>query len=432
MGDFNMKIVKVVVVGFGDRGGAYTKYAIDHPDRLKVQAVVDPNPFRRQLAKERFSLSEEMLFESVADCVKQGRIADAVINTTMDELHIETALPFLKLGYDMLLEKPVTNNKKDLLMLKSIADRYGCKLMICHVLRYTPFYLKIKEIVLSGEIGKIVEIESNEMVGVAHASASYIRGKWNNREKCGSSMLLAKCCHDMDLLCWFNSGTAPVKVASYGGRRYFIPENAPSGAGTRCLIDCKAEKECPYSCKKLLLDNEYFNQYTFTCLNRKYEDLTYEEKKRSLETDNPHGRCIFKTDANIVDRQAVIVEFADGSVATHSMVSGVARPGRNIHIIGTKGEIQGFLEDNKFKVRTYNPQNCLYFEREEEITNVVAGDGHSGGDSRIVNDFVNMELGLPRSISSTVIEDSINGHLIVYAADESLDDGGVSVKIETI
>lgn len=182
-----MKIVKVVVVGFGDRGGAYTKYAIDHPDRLKVQAVVDPNPFRRQLAKERFSLSEEMLFESVTDCVNRGKIADAVINTTMDELHIETALPFLKLGYDMLLEKPVTNNKKDLLMLKSIADRYGCKLMVCHVLRYTPFYLKIKEIVLSGEIGKIVEIESNEMVGVAHASASYIRGKWNNREKCGSS-----------------------------------------------------------------------------------------------------------------------------------------------------------------------------------------------------------------------------------------------------
>lgn len=140
------------------------------------------------------------------------------------KLHIETALPFLKLGYDMLLEKPVTNNKKDLLMLKSIADRYGCKLMVCHVLRYTPFYLKIKEIVLSGEIGKIVEIESNEMVGVAHASASYIRGKWNNREKCGSSMLLAKCCHDMDLLCWFNSGTAPSRQRATAADTILFPK----------------------------------------------------------------------------------------------------------------------------------------------------------------------------------------------------------------
>ena len=130
-----------------------------------------------------------------------------------------------------------------------------------------------------------------------------------------------------------------------------------------------------------------------------------------------------------MDRQAVIVEFENGVVATHGMISGVARPGRNIHVVGTKGELQGFLEDNKFVVRLYNPANCLYTERVEEITNVTAGDGHSGGDSRIVNDFVNMELGLPRSVSSTVIEDSINGHLIVYAADESLDNGGVSVRI---
>ena len=155
-----------------------------------------------------------------------------------------------------------------------------------------------------------------------------------------------------------------------------------------------------------------------------------EEKTESLKTNNPMGRCIYKTDANIVDRQAVIVEFDNGSIATHSMIAGASRPGRNVLIIGTKGEIQGFLEDNKFIVRTYNPANCLWNDRVEEITNIVTGDGHSGGASRLVNDFVNMEMGIPRSISSTVIEDSINGHLLVYAADESLDNGGVSVKIE--
>ncbi|MBR1676297.1 MAG: Gfo/Idh/MocA family oxidoreductase [Clostridia bacterium] len=424
-----MKKVSVVVIGFGDRAVAYTKYALNNPDRLEVVAAIDPNPFRRNLAKEMFGLKDEMLFSDMEDCLKLGKIADAVINGTMDELHIKTAIPFLKLGYDMLLEKPITNNKKDLLELKRVGDEHGCKLMICHVLRYTPFYLKIKEIILSGEIGDIVGMETNEMVGVAHASASYIRGKWNNRKKCGSSMLLAKCCHDADLLCWFNAGKKPVKVSSFGGRHYFIEKNAPKGSGKRCLVDCEVENECPYSCKKLLIDNEYFAQYTFTSLNKNYEDITTEEKIQSLKTDNPMGRCIYKTDADIVDRQAFIVEFDDGSIATHSMISGVARPGRNIHIIGTKGEIQGFLEDNKFVVRTYNPSNCLWNEREEVITNVVKGDGHSGGDSRLVNDFVNMESGLPRSVSATVIEDSINGHLLVFAADESLDNGGITVKI---
>ena len=167
-----MESVKVIVVGFGDRGAAYTKYALDNPDRLKVIAVVDPNPFRRELAKEKFALEEDMLFPCVEDCVRRGKFADAVINTTMDELHIKTALPFLNLGYDMLLEKPITNNKKELALLKKAADEKNCRLMICHVLRYTPFYFRIKELLLSGEIGELVAMETNEMVGVAHASAS--------------------------------------------------------------------------------------------------------------------------------------------------------------------------------------------------------------------------------------------------------------------
>ena len=129
-----MEAVSVVVVGFGDRAVAYTKYALAHPDRLKVRAVIDPNPFRRALAKEMFSLSDDALYADMSECLKLGKIADAVINATMDELHIKTAIPFLKLGYDMLLEKPITNNREELLELKRVADAHGCKVMICHVL----------------------------------------------------------------------------------------------------------------------------------------------------------------------------------------------------------------------------------------------------------------------------------------------------------
>lgn len=424
-----MKDVSVIVIGFGNRAVTYTRYALVHPERMKVKAVIEPNPVRRDLAKEMFSLDDAALFETMDDCLKLGKIADAVINTTMDELHIETAVPFLELGYDMLLEKPITNNRDELLKLKATAEKHGCNLMICHVLRYTPFYLKIKQIIASGALGEITEMETNELVGIPHASSAYIRGKWKNRSECGSSMLLAKCCHDTDLLCWFNSGTRPVKVVSLGGRRYFTEKNAPQGAGTRCMVDCKVEKECPYSCKKMYIDNECFKQYSFTCLHKKYEDVTMQEKTESLKTNNPMGECVYKTNADIVDRQAIIVEFENGSIATHSMVAGVARPGRNVHIIGTLGEIQGFLEENKFTVRTYDAEHCRYDERVEEITGLNDGDGHSGGDSRLVEDFVNAELGLARSVSATVIDDSINGHLIVYAADESLESGGAPKKI---
>lgn len=421
----NRKQITVMIVGYGDRGHAYTKYALTHPEHMKVVAVVEPDEERRAEARRNFSLSEENCFARLDEALARGKIADAVINATMDSLHVQTALPLLKQGYDMLLEKPVTSDRQELLDLKKTADENGCKLMICHVLRYTPFYKKIKEILLSGEIGKIFYIDTSEMVGVAHSSASYIRGKWNKKSECGSSMLLAKCCHDLDLLCWFMSGAVPETVASLGGREFFLPENAPKEAGTRCLVDCPIEESCPYSCRKLNLDNDYFGQYIFAELTKGGKRPTQEEKYEYLRDRAPFGECIWKTGADIVDRQALVLRFSDGTVAVHGMVSGVARPGRKVHIVGSKGEIDGFLEDNKFTVRLYNAQNCLYTERVELITGVEEGDGHSGGDSRIAEDFSNLVGGAPRSISATVIEDSLNGHFAVYAADESMETGKV-------
>lgn len=417
--------ITVMIVGYGDRGHAYTKYALTHPEHMKVVAAVEPDEARREEACRTFSIPRERCFSCLEEALSQGRIADAVINATMDSLHVETALPLLRQGYDMLLEKPVTSVREELLTLKKTADEHGCKLMICHVLRYTPFYRRIKEILLSGEIGKIFFIDTSEMVGVAHASASYIRGKWNKRTECGSSMLLAKCCHDLDLLCWFMSGTTPESVASLGGREFFVPENAPERAGTRCLVDCPLERDCMYSCRKLNLENDYFGQYIFAELTKGGKQISQEQKYEYLRDSAPFGECIWKTGADIVDRQALVLRFSDGTVAVHGMVSGVARPGRKVHIVGSKGEIDGFLEDNKFTVRLYRADNCLYTQREEVITGVEEGDGHSGGDSRIAEDFANLVAGEPRSVSATVIEDSLNGHFAVYAADESMETGRV-------
>ena len=134
-----------------------------------------------------------------------------------------------------------------------------------------------------------------------------------------------------------------------------------------------------------------------------------------------YGICIFKTDADIVDRQTLILKFGDGSTASHTMRTGITRPGRKIHIFSTKGEIEGFFEDSRYKKRLYNPNNLLYKEEEKTISGIAESDGHLGGDSRIVKDFVNVMLGKPFSVSATTIEDSINGHLCVYAADESME-----------
>ena len=420
----------LILVGFGDRGHVYSAEAERHPDQVKIVGVVEPDDFRRNEAKERFGIEEANCFTSVEDCVRRGRIADAVINTTMDTLHVKTAVPFLELGYDMLLEKPITNNKQELLRLEKCAEEHKCKLMICHVLRYTPFYRAIKEVVLSGEIGDIVSMETNEFVALCHASHSYIRGKWNNREVCGSSMLLAKCSHDIDLLCWLNNKTVPERVTSMGGRYFFIEKNAPKNAGTRCLVDCPIEKDCIYSARKISLDHDFFPWLAWDCFKKDPSQVTQEEKEESLKTDNVHGRCIFKTEADIVDRQMVMIRFKDGTIASHGMIAGVAKAGRDIHIVGTLGEVQGFLEENRFTVRTYNPDTLFYNERTVDLASSVADDDrHSGGDSRLIEDFIRLLNDEPRSVSSTVIQDSVYGHLTVFAADESLDKDGMPVDV---
>ncbi|MBE5739391.1 MAG: Gfo/Idh/MocA family oxidoreductase [Clostridiales bacterium] len=423
-----MKPIKVVIVGNGERATCYCKYALQAPENLQVVAIVDPDINKLEEGSAMYGVPRAHCFESVEEFLSKrealGIQADGVVNATMDEYHYQTAIPLLKAGYHMLLEKPVVNNIEQLLEIQRIAEENGCLLMVCHVLRYTPFYRSIKEVIASGEIGEIVHIETSENVGVAHSSNSYIRGKWNSREKCGSSMLLAKCCHDLDLLCWLNNTTQPTKVASFGGRDFIVPEKAPVQAGTKCLVDCPHVNDCRYSAQSIYVKNDRFPWYSWQCLNKPYEQATREEKTQSLKTFNPHGECAFKTKSDLVDHQAVIMQFRNGSTATHSMIQGAIRPCRTIRVMGTEGEIDGMIETCVYHVRKYDFETAEYTEKSYDVRkDIPENDHHAGGDEGIIIDFIRMLRKEKPSISCTKIQDSIYGHLCVYKADESMEDG---------
>ena len=425
-----MNPVKVIIVGNGERASCYCKYALYSPENLQVTAIVDPDKNKLKEGAKLYGVPESHCFESVEKFLEKREEyaieADGVINATMDEYHYRTAIPLLKAGYHMLLEKPVVNNMEQLLDIERTAEENGCLLMVCHVLRYTPFYRGIKEVIERGEIGEIVHIETSENVGIAHASNSYIRGKWNSKEKCGSSMLLAKCCHDLDLLCWLNNKASPVKVASFGGRNFILPEKAPDGAGTRCLVDCPHVNDCRYSAKSIYVDNDRFPWYSWQCLGKPYEEATREEKTQSLKTFNPHGECAFKVQSDLVDHQAVILQFSDGSTATHSMIQGSVRPCRTIRVTGTEGEIEGMIETCVFHVRKYDFANADYTERSVDVRkDIPENDHHAGGDEGIIRDFIRMIRKERPSVSCTKIQDSIYGHLCVYKADKSMDEGRI-------
>jgi predicted dehydrogenase len=238
-------------------------------------------------------------------------------------------------------------------------------------------------------------------------------------------MLLAKCCHDIDLLCWLNNQTSPTRVVSYGGRNFITPENAPEGSTERCYNGCPHLESCRYSAKSLYVDNDLFASYSYPHIKKPHEQITYEEKIEALKTDCPMGVCAYKTGSDLVDHQGVMMEFANGSTAFHSMISAVPRPGRKIHIIGTDGEIEGFLETNKYTYRKFDFKTSLYTEEYIDVSKKIEkGVNHSGGDIGLMRDFVKRLRGEQPSIAATDIADSINGHECVYAAEHSRKQGG--------
>lgn len=423
-------MLKVLLVSYGFRCQLYSGFAAE-TDGVEISAVVEPNDFRRNLAKERFNIKEEMCFKSVDEAMAAGKIADCAINGTMDQFHYQTTMPLLEHGYHVLLEKPVTSDKTELLKLKETAEKNHVVLMICHLLRYTPFYSKIKKLIDDGEVGEIMTIEASENVGVIHASSAFIRGKWRNSKTDGSTLLMAKCCHDLDYLCWLNNATKPAYVSSFGSRNFLAPEKAPQDAPLRCMDGCPHQETCQWSAYRDYIKSTLFSYYAFETIDKPYDEITIEERIKSLKTDNVHGVCAYKTDKDMVDNQMLIIQFANGSTASLALMLGAMKPKRDIHIVGTAGEIEGTFEDSRIVLRKFEETNYCT----EQVFDLSGEDGvnfgHMGGDGRLVDDFLKMVQGKKPSPAYTSIADSVNGHLCVYAADEARENMTV-VKVDSI
>jgi predicted dehydrogenase len=429
-----------IIIGAGHRALTYAAYAQHHPDEVQIIGVADPIAERRKLVADLYDLPDERCFASAEELAAQPKLADFVINGTMDHQHVATALPLLAAGYDMLLEKPFAVSEAEMWQLVRAAEEHKRTVAICHVLRFAPFYTAIRQKVLDGVIGEILNVQAVEHVSYHHMAVGFVRGKWNNKAKCFSPMLMAKCCHDLDLIAWLKSGVAPVRVASFGSNMQFRSEKAPAGAGTRCLVDCEIEADCLYSARKHYIDHpDRWAFYVWDALQQEgqtnvpkkhYTDLSLDEKITWLTHDNPYGRCVWRCDNDVVDHQSVAIEFADGATATLNMVGGAAKPSRSIHLVGTTGEIQGNLEDSRFVIRHIDPRAGHEY-REEVVDLTIGGDmtgafgGHGGGDLRLMADFVRLINGEAPSIATTTLADSVNGHLIGFRADVAMAEGRV-------
>lgn len=419
------KPLKIILVGMGARASIYAEESRKHPDLFSVVGVADVNPDRVRMAAERYGIPPEHCFDSVEALTAVPVFADAAINGTMDPQHVETTIPLLEKGYDVLLEKPFAVNRQEADRLLDCVRRTGRRVMVCHVLRYAPFYREIWQCLREGAVGKVIHIQMAEQVSYFHESVSYVRGKYASPRICGSGMLLSKCSHDLDIMAWLMGKNRPRTVSSVGSLFQFREDQAPEGAGTRCMTDCRIERKCPYSARRLYVEHpqRWANNIWF---ESGVERPSAEERIRILmDPDNPFGRCVYRCDLEIVDHQSVLIGFEDGATGGFSMNGGASASGRMIHITGTRGELKGMFEEQKFqlwKICPEAPEGRIL--REYDVSHRQQGNAHGNGDQAVIRDFVALLRGEEVTPCCTTLEDSVVGHRIAFLAEESRRMGG--------
>lgn len=411
-----MKKLKVILIGAGNRGMTYTRYMKEMPEKFEVVAVAEPRDSRREFIKNQHNLPDSMCFTDYKPLLELGKIADIALICTMDRDHFEPAMKAIELGYDLLLEKPISPTPEECVAIRDNAEKHGVKVVICTVLRYTFLFDKLKEIIDSGKIGRVMSINHEECVEFVHQSHSFVRGNWGNSKR-SSVMLLQKSCHDVDILQWL-LGKKCKKVQSFGSLTYFKEENAPAGAPAFCIEGCPVGETCPYNAVKLYLENK---SKWFRGAATKIVNATDEQVKETISTTN-YGRCVFRCDNDVVDHQTLNMLFEDDVTVTFTM-NAFNAGGRFINIYGTKGEIRAALKgDTPIKVYYSDTKDT-----EEIPCNATDGilGGHGGGDAGIIAALYDYMTDNYSGKCVPTIKESCYNHLVTFAAEHARETGTV-------
>ncbi|MFC4115975.1 Gfo/Idh/MocA family protein [Nonomuraea zeae] len=395
-------MVTLAVVGAGSRGTSYARHAVES-GQARVVAVADP------LDSRRGRFPEAAQYAGWRELAALPRQADAVVIATQDRDHVEPAVRFAELGYDILLEKPMAVSEDDCRAIVAAAERTGQIFAVCHVLRYTPYTRVLKGLLDAGRIGEIVSIQHLEPVGWWHQAHSYVRGNWRRTDE-STFMLLAKSCHDLDWLVHL-TGKQVTRVSSFGGLKHFRPENRPAGAAERCL-DCQVEADCPYSAKRIYLPLAGKAAWPLSVLT---DDVSEQGVLDALRT-GPYGRCVYDCDNDVVDHQVVNMEFDGGTTVSFTMTAFTPALHRQTRIFGTRGSIDG--DGDRLTVHDFVTGRSETVETRPTGDATAAG-GHGGGDEGLMNAFLSAVATRDRSSILSSPGESLHSHLIAWAAERS-------------
>ncbi len=407
------KPITAITLGAGARGNVYGDYAVEYPGELDIVGVAEPKALRNERYSHKHNIAETQRFTTWEQVFERPKFADAVLITTPDNLHYGPCMAALKAGYDVLLEKPISPSEKECRDILALVKQTGRIVAVCHVLRYAPYFVRLHELIHSGAIGELVSIQHFEPIEHVHMSHSYVRGNWHDRHAT-TPIILAKSCHDLDILRWL-VGKPCQKIVAMGGLHWFRAENAPAGSTPRCMDGCAVEASCPYSALKIYYRERGWLQVF---------DLPEEKAKQGdaileyLRTTN-YGRCVYKMDNNQEDHYISSMQFEGGVTASFSMEAHTSYAGRRTRIMGSMGDVVGDMET--FTATDFRSGKSTVYD-------LSSGDGHGGGDWRLVRNWIQAISQRNPDLLTSTIDASIESHLMGFMAEQSR----ISSRIESV
>lgn len=408
-------VLRVAVIGCGSRGTGYARLAAKRPEQYKLVAAADLISERVERIHE---LSDDRNFTGYASCaalLADRPDADLVMLATQDDDHYEHALSTMEKGYDLLLEKPLSNSMDEIVSIERKATELSRRIVVCHVLRYSAFYQKVKQLIEDGVLGDLVSIHAVEGVGAWHFSHSFVRGHWAVTEET-SPMILSKCCHDMDLLHWL-IGRDCRSIASTGSLHFFKAGNAPEGVPERCHQGCPAGDDCEYN------SNRYLNE-----IGKGWLAMVYDRARTASDVEilhwletSPWGRCVFRCDNTAVDHQVLAMDFAGKISCSFTMTA--FDTGRSIEIYGTEGVLKG----GEFVYRSTGADILIENHHGETLERVCFEDhgGHLGGDEGLIDSLHERMTHWSLAEVQCELRQVVHGHQMAFSAEEARQTGRV-------
>jgi predicted dehydrogenase len=357
-----VKKYKIGFIGTGGRSVRYAEHYATRPD-MEIVAIADPNAHNRRAFCELSGIRNDVeQFDDWQDMHRLRQDLDAVAICSPNHVHMEQAVPFLEGGLPVLLEKPIAINAADCDRLLAAERHNGGRAVIGFVLRSTPFYRAIHETLQKGRIGTLYAIQADELIGWG-VSSIINRNEYKRFRATYGSLILSKCCHDVDILNWM-VGARPIAVHSFGRSNVFQPD--PSLPET--CDGCSRAADC-----------KYFMEPTLTAGENPGDAVNFQ----FMRTNN---RCIYNIDKDIIDTQVVSLEYENGVVANFTLALNCVGPrtGRNFHAIGTEGRVWG--EFSEELIRVVDNQS----EQVQEISCQSDGSGHGGGDRSLALELLAM------------------------------------------